>query len=266
MFLNNKYTKWYYNIVNNAKSRSLTGYIEHHHIIPESFFINRKRPGNFGLLEGDPNICNNIVCLTAKEHFICHVLLTKMTEGIFKKKMCYALNAMCNLQNNNQYRYTSPMYEYARKKYSTEQRVAIQGEGNPMFNKVHSLETRKKMSKSHVGNAPWNLGKTLSDSHKKNISTSLTGENNPMFGKTQSLETRKKISESKMGKPSKIKGIPKSSLTKEKLSISLSGRSLSETHRQKLKEIPKIACEFCGRLASPSMHSRWHGMNCKLMH
>jgi hypothetical protein len=36
IFIDNKYTRWYYNIVNNAKSRIPTGYTEKHHIIPKS--------------------------------------------------------------------------------------------------------------------------------------------------------------------------------------------------------------------------------------
>ena len=37
MYLQNKYTQWYYNIVNNAQARlSNTTYIEKHHIVPKS--------------------------------------------------------------------------------------------------------------------------------------------------------------------------------------------------------------------------------------
>lgn len=41
---------------------------------------------------------------------------------------------------------------------------------------THSEETKRKMSESH-------RGKTLSESHRNNISSSLKGELNPMFGK-----------------------------------------------------------------------------------
>lgn len=64
MYLQNKYTRWYYNIVNNAQARlANTTYIEKHHIVPKSL--------------GGNNLKNNIVSLTAREHYICHVLLTK---------------------------------------------------------------------------------------------------------------------------------------------------------------------------------------------
>lgn len=83
-FIKNKYTNWYYSIINNAKNRNYyDGYTEKHHIIPKS-------------LGGDNNI-TNIVKLTPKEHFIVHKLLTKMTIGKDKYKMSFALYCMMNM-------------------------------------------------------------------------------------------------------------------------------------------------------------------------
>lgn len=78
MFIKNKYNKWYFNIIDRAKSRTLANddYVEKHHIIPKSL--------------GGSNNADNLVCLTAKEHFICHLLLTKMTAGVARTKMVYA--------------------------------------------------------------------------------------------------------------------------------------------------------------------------------
>lgn len=36
MFLNNKYTEWYYNIIENSKKKNKDGYLEKHYIIPKS--------------------------------------------------------------------------------------------------------------------------------------------------------------------------------------------------------------------------------------
>ena len=36
IFINNKYTRWYYNIINNSKSTQVLGYTERHHVIPRS--------------------------------------------------------------------------------------------------------------------------------------------------------------------------------------------------------------------------------------
>ena len=76
--IQNKYTNWYLKIIENAKMRILcdNAYHETHHIIPKSL--------------GGTNIKDNLVKLTAKEHFICHLLLVKMVIGDAKRKMAYA--------------------------------------------------------------------------------------------------------------------------------------------------------------------------------
>jgi hypothetical protein len=86
LFINNKYTIWYYSIINNAKNRNTESYIEKHHIIPRSM--------------GGDNSSDNIVVLTAREHFICHLLLTKMTVGENRYKM---LSAVTRFQQSRTY-------------------------------------------------------------------------------------------------------------------------------------------------------------------
>jgi len=62
MYLQNKYSKCYFNIINRAKSREIAPntYTEKHHIISKSC--------------GGDNSSANLVKLTAREHFICHLL------------------------------------------------------------------------------------------------------------------------------------------------------------------------------------------------
>lgn len=107
MYLQNKYTTWYYNIIANARARVLdkTEYTEIHHIIPKSL--------------GGTNSNSNLVTLTAREHFICHLLLTKMLTGKNQGKMQYALHMITNIRNIGEGRYkpTSKLYEYSRKRH-----------------------------------------------------------------------------------------------------------------------------------------------------
>lgn len=78
----NKYLKWYLNIINNSKTREISQQeiYEHHHIVPECFFINRKRKGRKGFLEGNPDQIDNIAILTIKEHIFVHIFLYKMMK------------------------------------------------------------------------------------------------------------------------------------------------------------------------------------------
>lgn len=110
IFINNKYTTWYYSIINSAKARGFTnkaqaklalGYIENHHIIPKSI--------------GGSDSKDNLVYLTGREHFICHWLLVKMTSRLNYKKMVFALVSMSR-KAKHQHRYntriTSKVYNH----------------------------------------------------------------------------------------------------------------------------------------------------------
>ncbi len=111
MFLQNKYTNYYYQIIERSKLRASTrvhakkllGYVERHHIIPKSL--------------GGADDSKNLTYLTAKEHFTCHHLLTKMVEGKAKRSMWHALWNIVNQKRNYQERYkvTSRTYEQIRK-------------------------------------------------------------------------------------------------------------------------------------------------------
>jgi len=146
-FINNKYYSWYLNIVTNAKSRILpdTVYIEKHHIIPKS-------------LNGS-NDKDNLVNLTAREHFICHLLLTKIVEGKEKNKMVHALWRMTvsGHPKHDRYKMTSRIYEIARKMYVNEVKGRVVSDATKQkireFNlgKKASLEARQKMSLSKKG-------------------------------------------------------------------------------------------------------------------
>jgi hypothetical protein len=87
MFVNNKYKKWHDSIIDRAKNRVLSCYVERHHIIPKSC--------------GGSDDKFNLVSLTPREHFIVHLLLTKILKGNNKAKMILAFNFMCDLKKKN---------------------------------------------------------------------------------------------------------------------------------------------------------------------
>jgi hypothetical protein len=99
MYLQNKYTRIYNLIVERAKHRILDSYYEKHHIIPQSL--------------GGTNEKENIVHLTAREHFICHLLLTRMTNGTNRSKMYQAawMMASCFGKNQERYKINNRLYE-----------------------------------------------------------------------------------------------------------------------------------------------------------
>lgn len=176
MFLDNKYSKHYFSIVKNAKSRvqDFSLYYEKHHIIPKSL--------------GGNNLKENLVKLTAREHFICHLLLTKMTIGKERGKMIFAFR-MLNANNRFQFREkisNSRFYEKLKHDYSVE------------------------MSKIHSNKTPWNKGKTQTKEHNEKISKSLKG-----LKRTE--EQNKRNSESKKGRKPSFLNRKHTEETKKKL-------------------------------------------------
>ena len=141
----NKYKSWYDKIISNAQNRNTEGYTEIHHIIPRSL--------------GGTNNQLNLVELTAREHFICHILLTKFTKGQDKRKMVRAVVFMKS-ENTYQNRYiNSRLYESIKLIHSNNMSLSMSGEKNTFFGKKHSEETRKKMSLLKKGKyIPWNKG------------------------------------------------------------------------------------------------------------
>jgi len=168
LFINNKYTKWYYELIDKSRYQSIDGYKERHHIIPRSLGGSDKR--------------DNIVALTARQHFIAHLLLSKMCDNPeHKKSMSYALWNMVNRDSGR--RTTSYQYDRLRKNHAEFLSESLKGEANPMYGKHHSLDHRQKISATSKGHKK-------PESHKQKLSKLMTGKGNPMYGKPQSEEKK----------------------------------------------------------------------------
>lgn len=138
-FVNNKYALIYMRIIANATNRKHnTGYVEKHHIIPKS------------ILPELQTVPENVVALSAKEHFICHLLLPKVTIGSYKSKMTYALWAMCNQKSKYQgqrHTPTSRQYDHAKKLAASQLMIDRRGKTLEQLHGVEkAAEIRQKLS------------------------------------------------------------------------------------------------------------------------
>lgn len=195
VFLENKYKRWYYNIIKNAINRDNNRYVEKHHIIPRCI--------------GGTDYRENIVSLTAREHFLCHLLLTRMTTGKVKQAMYWAVGKFAQENKNQNRKFTSWEYQKIRESIS----IARKGT-------KHSEETRKKISNKAKGRTPWNKGITgIVHSEESNKKRSAT-----MTGRLKSKETKLKISEGKKGHKSGMTGKKHSEETLQKMRLSALAR------------------------------------------
>lgn len=145
------YMNVYQKLIHKAQSRQKPDcYTETHHIMPKSL--------------GGTNDPNNLVELTAREHFIAHLLLAKIYGG----PMIYAAWALQNTKTNRNYAWLK-------------EKLSERMKGNKNFaGKSHTPEFRKNLAEANK-NRVWSdeskqkLGKTMSLINK--------GENNPNYNK-----------------------------------------------------------------------------------
>ena len=243
----NKYTQWYANITERAKNRILETYTESHHVVPRSL--------------GGSDEADNLVNLTAREHFVCHWLLVKMTTGQEHHKMLNALRMM-RAEKQGQHRYntkiTARVYESIKQEYAKLQSETLKGKGNGFYGKKHTPEAREKIRQKNLGNkltveqharlVANTTGKRkppLSDEHKAKLSILREGEGNGMWGKTHSEETKAK-------QRAKAVGRKQSAETVQKKADAVRGSKRE-----------KKLCPHCDQLVAVNGYARWHGSNCK---
>jgi hypothetical protein len=135
VYLQNKYTRWYYNIIDRARSRAPAGYIEKHHIIPRSL--------------GGDNSKDNLVGLTAREHFVCHLLLTKMTTGPARNKMISAVFYLTGKGKADRNNVIKNSYLYETLKIQHSYHVSKQKRGCKQ--PPRRIETKHRLSISKTG-------------------------------------------------------------------------------------------------------------------
>ena len=249
----NKYEKWYASITENAKNRFLSGYTERHHVIPESL--------------GGTNGKDNLVDLTAQEHFVCHWLLTKIYPiGEEHWKMLNALRMM-RAENPKQQRYdtkiTGRVYAKLKEEYSILQSIRYSGNGNGMYGKSHTKEAKQKISKANTGEnngakqesarqkiAESKIGKKrrqFTDEWIKNLSLAKQGSNNNMYGKSHKESSLQLMREKATGRKQSEETIKKK----------------ADAIRGSKRE--KKLCVHCNQHIAVNGYARFHGTRCRFL-
>jgi hypothetical protein len=181
------YQKVYNQIIERAKNRQLEGYKEKHHIIPKCL--------------GGNNDKENLVDLTAREHFLCHMLLCEIYPKENKLKQALWL-MIIGKNSRNKHNISSRNYEYNKIKFID----TIKG-------KKLSNITKEKIKRSRL--LLGNLSKYYTPEVKDKISSKLKNRKHTWgdkiskakTGKTRSINWGDKISKAKTGKTKKGKEI-----------------------------------------------------------
>ena len=155
LFTENKYTRVYYRIVEHRKSNPSTDPTERHHIIPKS-------------LGGSDNP-DNLVDLTLREHFICHLLLTKMVEEAEHR---YCMTRASRLMANTRgIKVNSRLYaiigQHQPTPESVKQKISDSKKGSTWANDKERVEKHRKQR----------LGVKHTNHRRKNMSKGMLGKN-----------------------------------------------------------------------------------------
>jgi hypothetical protein len=182
------YKRQYDNIISRALLENRKRgefYYEMHHIVPKCL--------------GGLNNKENLVLLTAKEHYVCHHLLYKLHPH--HRGIVYSFWRMSNRLH---IKITSTVYENLKilnskfvtesnkkRKHTKESKDKISKSKLSKSWGKHSKESKDKISKS-------NKGKPLTDKRKENISKALSGEKHMFFGKKCSEQRKESIRKARL--------------------------------------------------------------------
>lgn len=175
-----------------GKQKITASYTERHHIVPRSL--------------GGGNEPENIVILTARDHFFAHLLLAKIHGG----PMLIALWRMSHKKSQgSKFRVvTSRQFNKIRMDYAQEMSKRFSGVPRPLWvrkkiseslkGRVIDKKWRENMSKSRTGKKL----PPMSEERKRAIAERMTGDKNHRFGKPLSKKQIEAIRKANSGKNS----------------------------------------------------------------
>ena len=158
------YKKTYNQLIEKRKKNPVPSdqYSENHHIIPRCM--------------GGSDTKDNLIRLTAREHYIAHHLLWREYRT---SSLAHGWFCMLRTSKNQERYYTAKQYEMARKAHINSLKEDMKGCGNHFYGRKHSKETKEKISNANRGNKrpkhlkEWFIEnvakKPKSDEHKKKI-------------------------------------------------------------------------------------------------
>jgi hypothetical protein len=218
------YSNIYNSLIERARSRQLVAgsYFERHHIVPRCL--------------GGDNSLNNLVSLTAEEHYLAHQLLVKIHPGNSKLLSAAVLMTI----HHTEKRMTNKLFGWLRREYAK----SITGI-------KRSEETCKKISQNRKGKTSPEGLERIRETSRKRIITEQEREKRRIAstGKKHTEETKRKIAEANRGVPKSPEAIakvaaanrgkkrgPRSDRVKEAIGNAHRGKVVSEETREKLRQ------------------------------
>lgn len=216
-----------FDAVNNPKPDE---YKEIHHIIPKCL--------------GGSDHPENLVRLTARQHYLTHWLLYKMHKT---SSLVHAWHSMSRVGKGQSTRtINSHLFEYCKKHRRNHLSKQYSGEGNNFYGKSHSEETKNRLSEVHTGKV-----------YKTKEQIKEWVEN--IAKKPKTKEHREKIGRKGLVMLQHI-------MSKEIVRVPYSDYRLNSddwVNPRKISPEKKYKCLYCDVITTKSNLKRWHNDNCK---
>lgn len=220
------YAAIYERLIYRARHRTIDRYVERHHVVPRCM--------------GGSDDADNLVDLTAEEHFLAHALLVKIYPS--HPRLIYALSMMC--MNRNGRRQNNKLYAWHRRRHAEMARLDATGKTpslETLAKRSAAMKGRKQKPESVAKRAAANRGKVRSRDVVERHRAMITGRKLPPRplewiernaaanrGKKRSPETRAKLSAARRKRVI-------SAETKARISASQMGRRHSAETLEKLR-------------------------------
>lgn len=201
------YAAHYERLIQRARSRTLVGYFERHHVVPRCI--------------GGSNDAWNIVALTAEEHMTAHLLLVRIHSG--NRSIFFAAHMMRIGSARMVGRSRNKAYSWLRKRHALATASVHTG-------RKHSAATLVRLSESHRGIPSNKKGMRYSADVRARMSAAQRGKKMP----PKSAEERIRISARMRGTKGNRLGHKNSPEHNARISASNTGRKRSEESRARI--------------------------------
>jgi hypothetical protein len=212
----------YQRFIDSLRGQSVDGYAEAHHIVPRSL--------------GGSDDADNLIRLTARQHFIAHWMLARAIGGS-------ASRAFFMMSNFGKYgQVNSTTYQIARQEYAEIARIQFRGRVMPPVSeetrkKQRQAKLGKKLSAEHVEKVRLAvLGRKMGPEFAAKVSEAKRGRSNGRNGCSMPEETKQRIGDAQRGALNHMAGRKHSPETKEKMRIAHMKRNKPEAYLAWLAE------------------------------